>query len=332
MEHVLAAIGDIVSDAGLRLGATLLSPGSATSFAALACTFAIFAPLALRTQRKRRLRPGAAWRAMFPARVWKSASGRTDFLFFLLGTLFFGALFGWAIFSATQVRELVAGWLGAPMQPWLPGWASATLVTVVLFVAYEATYYLDHFLMHRVPFLWRFHKVHHQAESLSIFTNYRIHPVEAIGFSNLLALNMGATSGLLEWMFGAGVGPWTIGGANLLVLMLSVGVSNLQHSHLWIGFGPRWGKWFIGPAHHQIHHSVDPSHFNRNFGSILTVFDRMFGTFHMPAPRREKLSFGVHDWETAPHGWRAALFAPFLPDRAEIPSAVPAVPAPTPAA
>jgi sterol desaturase/sphingolipid hydroxylase (fatty acid hydroxylase superfamily) len=313
MERVLAAIEHVVATAGLQLGAVFLAPGSSVSLAALACTFAVFAPLALRTRRKRRLRRGAAWRAMFPARLWKSASSRTDFLFFLLGTLFYGMLFGWAVFSGDYIRGVVGGWLGGPAEQWLPGWASAAVATLVLFVVYEATYYQDHFLMHRVPFLWRFHKVHHQAESLSIMTGYRIHPVEAVGFSNLLALNLGTASALLQWTLGAGVNAWTLGSTNLLIVVLNVTLSNLQHSHLWIGFGPRWGKWFIGPAHHQIHHSTNPAHFNRNFGSVLTVFDRMFGTFHLPAERRERLSFGVDDGETAPHGWRAALFAPFLP-------------------
>jgi sterol desaturase/sphingolipid hydroxylase (fatty acid hydroxylase superfamily) len=96
-------------------------------------------------------------------------------------------------------------------------------------------------------------------------------------------------------------------------MVAGVGLSNLQHSHLWVGFGPGWGKWIIGPAHHQIHHSADPAHFDSNFGSVLTVFDRMFGTFRMPAQQRERLTFGVHDDEPNPHGWRAALFAPFLP-------------------
>ncbi|HEU4651196.1 MAG TPA: sterol desaturase family protein, partial [Croceibacterium sp.] len=102
-------------------------------------------------------------------------------------------------------------------------------------------------------------------------------------------------------------------GTNLLIMVLAVGLTNLQHSHLWVGFGGRWGKWIIGPAHHQIHHSTDPAHFNRNLGSVLTVFDRLFGTFYMPAERREPLRFGVDDGEPHPHGWRAALFAPILP-------------------
>lgn len=313
MERIASAIEYVLTTASMQLGGAFLLPGSTVSLAALACSFVVFAALALRTRRKRRLRPGAARRAMFPSRLWRSASGRTDIAFFVLGTMFSGMLIGWSIFSADQVRALLAGWLGTPAPQWLPEWASAGIATVALFIAYEFAYYLDHFLMHRVPILWRFHKVHHQAESLSLLTNFRIHPVEAIGFANILALILGGTSAVLQWVLGAGVDAWTLGGTNLLIMVSSVALSHLQHSHLWVGFGPCWGKWLIGPAHHQIHHSADPAHFNRNFGSVLTVFDRLMGTFHLPAERRERLSFGVHDGETAPHGWRAALLAPFLP-------------------
>src|SRR5687767_5075684 len=131
MESALTVIEYFVETAVLRLAAAFLTPGSNASIAALACTLAVFAPLALRTRRKRRLRRGTARRAMFPARLWKSASGRTDILFFLLGTMFVTTLIGWAVFSGDQVRGLAAGWLGPPMQQWLPGWASAAIATVV---------------------------------------------------------------------------------------------------------------------------------------------------------------------------------------------------------
>ncbi|MEG3153221.1 hypothetical protein U1769_25345, partial [Sphingomonas sp. ZT3P38] len=73
------------------------------------------------------------------------------------------------------------------------------------------------------------------------------------------------------------------------------------------------GRVLLGPAHHQIHHSMNPEHFNCNLGSTVALFDRMFGTFHLPEAKREKLRFGVDDREANPHGLRAALFAPFLP-------------------
>lgn len=310
-----AAADTIVTSWGNQLGATFLSTGSTHSLAALAVSLLLFVALAI--PRGRQVRLAVLRRALFPNRLWRSASGRTDAAFFALGILFAGLLIGWAIFSAEQVRALASLLLGPAPAPWLPGWARAGLATAILFLAYEFAYWLDHWLMHRVPLFWHFHKVHHQAESLSLLTNARVHPVETIGFYNLLALVLGLCAALIERAIGT-FDVVAIGGTNALIMLAAVLVAHLQHSHLWVGFGPRWGRLLMGPAHHQIHHSADPLHFNKNLGSSLALFDRLFGTFHMPLPDREKLRFGVDDAETAPHGARAALLTPFVAAAAQI--------------
>jgi sterol desaturase/sphingolipid hydroxylase (fatty acid hydroxylase superfamily) len=323
MERVAAAIEHVLTSGGGQLASTLLAPGSTFSIAALACSLAVFVMLAAPPGRKRRLRTRSLRRALFPGRLWRSASGRADIAFVIFGVLFSGLAIGWAVFSADQVRALAGGWLGVAGPGRVPGWAGTAIATAALFLAYEFAYWSDHWLMHNVPFLWRFHKVHHQAESLSLATNFRVHPLETIGFANIQALYLGTTGAVLERTLGAGVSAWTLGGTNLLILLFAVTLNHLQHSHLWLGFGPRWGKWLLGPAPHQIHHSANPAHFGCNLGSSLTLFDRLFGTFRMPAARREVLRFGVEDGETTPHGLRAALFAPFLPG----PRPEPALPA-----
>jgi sterol desaturase/sphingolipid hydroxylase (fatty acid hydroxylase superfamily) len=313
MERTAAAIGQVLTAWRDTLGTTFFAPGSSLSLGALACTFAVLVALGIPARRGRRLPLRVLRRALLPDRLWRSASGQTDIGYFLFGLLVFGLAFGWALVSADQVRALINARIDAPGPQPLPYWASATLATVAFFIAYEAAYWTDHWLMHRVPFLWRFHKIHHQAESLSLLTNYRVHPFEAVLFINIQALFFGITGASLERALGGGASPWTLGGSNVLAMLFAVGLNHLQHSHLWITFGPRWGKVLLGPAHHQIHHSADPDHFGRNLGSSFALFDRLFGTFHMPAPRRERLRFGVDDGETAPHGLRAALVGPFLP-------------------
>lgn len=314
MDRAFDAIGYVAASCVNQLGGTFLLPGSTYSFGALIGSLALFLVLAIPFRRKRPARLKVLVRVLIPRRLLGSASGRLDLAYFVLGMLFSGLLIGWAIFSADQVRGLVTGSIGVPGPPILPGWMSAVIATIVLFIAYEFAYWFDHWLMHRVPLLWRFHKVHHQAESLSLLTNSRVHPVETIGFANLLALVMGMTGAALEQLLGGGVSPLSLGGSNLLIMLAAICITHLQHSHLWIRFGPRWGRVLLGPAHHQIHHSADPAHFDRNLGSSLALFDRLFGTFHMPEAKREQLRFGVDDGETDPHGVRAALFAPFLPE------------------
>jgi len=66
------------------------------------------------------------------------------------------------------------------------------------------------------------------------------------------------------------------------------------------------------PAHHQIHHSTDPAHFNRNLGSFLAIWDWMFGTLYMPGRTRQKLDFGVEPKGQEAHTVRGGLIAPVL--------------------
>lgn len=74
----------------------------------------------------------------------------------------------------------------------------------------------------------------------------------------------------------------------------------------------------MSPAHHQIHHSNSVEHFDRNFGSSLAVFDWLFGTLHVPAKEREKLTFGVERDGSDPHSVSGALAAPFVRAAAQL--------------
>jgi len=309
LAHALAAVPRAV---GERLAYTLIAPGSTMSLPALALSLAAFAIAVAHRRRGRGVPLRVLRRVLFPRRLLGTASGRTDAWFALTGVTITGVAIGWTLLSAELVRAGVQPWLGAPVGAWLPNWAAAAIATLVLYVAYEFAYFVDHWLMHRVAWLWHFHKVHHQAESLSLLTNYRVHPVDTIVFANLLALVLGVTQALLTVVLGRGASPLAIGGTNLLVLVFATVLTHLQHSHLWITFGPRWGRWLLAPAHHQIHHSDDPRHHNRNMGDVLAIFDRMFGTFWMPAPVREVTRFGVDDGTPDPHGVRAALLDPFV--------------------
>lgn len=286
-----------------------LRAGSTFSLPMLVVTLAIFVVLAV--PRGRAIRPRVLARALFPHRLFHSASGRTDLAYALAGATVMGLAIGWALLGAEQVRLAVQPWLGQPWQPRLPPPAAHAIATVTLFVAYEFAYWFDHRLKHTVPALWHFHKVHHQAESLSLLTNFRVHPVDTAIYLNIVAVTLGATQAMLQVMLGTDATPLAIGGTNALVWATAVGLSHLQHSHLWVTFGPRWGRWFLSPAHHQVHHSREARHYNRNYGDVLAIFDRLFGTLWIPAATREVTRFGVEDGEPAPHDWRAAFLQPF---------------------
>ena len=69
--------------------------------------------------------------------------------------------------------------------------------------------------------------------------------------------------------------------------------ANLRHSHVWLSFGPRLEHVLNSPAQHQIHHSDAPRHFNRNFGTNLSLWDWMFGTLYVTTSTPEDIRFGT---------------------------------------
>jgi sterol desaturase/sphingolipid hydroxylase (fatty acid hydroxylase superfamily) len=80
---------------------------------------------------------------------------------------------------------------------------------------------------------------------------------------------------------------------------------------MWISFRGVLGRIFISPAHHQVHHSGNPEHFNKNFGSCLAVWDWMFGTLYVPQKQRERLTFGFADNPDA-HTVKGELVDPLI--------------------
>jgi sterol desaturase/sphingolipid hydroxylase (fatty acid hydroxylase superfamily) len=67
----------------------------------------------------------------------------------------------------------------------------------------------------------------------------------------------------------------------------------VRHTHYKISFGAL-DNYILSPHWHQLHHSADPRHYDKNFGLLLSVWDRMFGTAFVPDPA-EDMKFGLID-------------------------------------
>jgi sterol desaturase/sphingolipid hydroxylase (fatty acid hydroxylase superfamily) len=304
-----------VSFVATRLAALFLPLDSSFSVVSLlsACAVAAAFLLLKRRPEKRSARYAVMRRALFPTWLYRNASFRADVGLMLFNVLAFTALFGWAVFSAGFFDDAVNGaltrYLGASAGIGLNNVAGKVSATVVLFIAYELAYWIDHYLSHRVPFLWEFHRVHHTAEVLSPLTNFRVHPVDTIVFSNILGLFTGVTEGVLTYLkFGIDFGT----GPNVIFIAFVWLIGHLQHSHIWISVTGPLGRLIMSPAHHQIHHSDNPKHFDRNFGSCLSIWDWLFGTLHMPERERERLTFGVGHRVATEHTVLGTMFTPFF--------------------
>ncbi len=169
--------------------------------------------------------------------------------------------------------------------------AFSVLFTIMMLLAYDISYYLYHNLQHRIPVLWELHKVHHSAEVMVGTTKDRIHPIDDVMNRVWDGLITGPVYGF--WLFFA-FDPveLTILGINVYVLRNIIMMDFVRHTHLKISFGPLVNQIILCPHYHQLHHSTNPKHFDKNFGLMLSVWDRIFGTLHVPEPN-ESFSFGL---------------------------------------
>jgi len=168
-----------------------------------------------------------------------------------------------------------------------------SIVMAVLTVALaDFVFFFAHFSMHRVPILWHFHETHHSAETLTPVTVYRVHPVESL--VNGIAGAIASACIVLPYEAHSGTEPGvlTFYGVNSVLFVFFLVAFQLRHSHIWLSYGPVLSRIFISPAQHQIHHSVDPKHWNKNYGFTFAIWDLLFRSLYVPKTH-EVITFGV---------------------------------------
>lgn len=127
----------------------------------------------------------------------------------------------------------------------------------------DFTTYWVHRLQHASRFVWAFHSTHHSQEQLNFATTTRFHPVDHF-ISDTLKF-------VPQLMLGASPMSWL----PLYLTMEFIAIT--QHSRIKWRFGPL-SRILVTPRFHSFHHSVDPRHYNKNFGGLLSIWDHMFGT------------------------------------------------------
>jgi sterol desaturase/sphingolipid hydroxylase (fatty acid hydroxylase superfamily) len=145
---------------------------------------------------------------------------------------------------------------------------------------------------------------------MTTLTELRQHPVEIIAFMNWIGLATGIVFGVMTYAFGPGVRPFTLLNGNILTMMFFLTYGHLRHSNLWIAFTGFAGRILQSPAHHQLHHSANPAHFDKNLGFALAFWDWAFGTLAIPAKTREPIVFGFGDEGAQFRSILSALVAP----------------------
>ncbi|ASP38654.1 hypothetical protein CHH28_08170 [Bacterioplanes sanyensis] len=216
---------------------------------------------------------------------WWHPSARQDYVLVAINIALFAALGSATLVLILYVANIsFESWsaLASPA-PWAPwhGPFSALLYAVLLLLLDDLSRYGLHRVLH-TRWLWRIHRVHHAANVLTPITFLRVHPLEKLLYQWRTALLHGGLSGSYFFLFGQHSQPWLIFGISGTVLMFNLLGANLRHSHIPIRYG-YFERWLISPAQHQYHHSMRGS--RCNFGSMLAVWDRLFGSWRSGAHR-----------------------------------------------
>ncbi|MEM7101130.1 MAG: sterol desaturase family protein [Pseudomonadota bacterium] len=181
----------------------------------------------------------------------------------------------------------------------LPTW----LLVVVTLLLRGFISFFTHFLNHKIPLLWRLHRVHHMDNELDVSTTVRIHPLE-------MFVNAGIS---VPIAIALGLPPWIL----LFYELLDVAVTLFSHSNLRLPRGlERWLRYIIAtPGVHTVHHSVEKEETDSNYSAVFPIWDIVFRTFKPgdQPPRRLGLKeFDVDD--VSRFGW--LLASPFRSARA----------------
>lgn len=239
-------------------------------------------------------------RFCFPKEVYRHPSAQVDYLFFLINRAGTAVLLAPMLIGAASVsavlRPMMDSLWGPAAADAAPGALGIGLLTAAALLAMDLGLFIAHYLQHKVPLLWEFHKVHHSAEVMTPITVYRMHPVDDLLSGTVVGLLTGLVHAVFMHVYGVAGAEFTVFKLNLGVFLFYLFGYNLRHSHIWLAY-PGWlAHLLISPAQHQIHHSDAPRHFDRNLGFIFAFWDWLAGTLYVPRGR-EEIRYGLYAGE-----------------------------------
>jgi len=179
------------------------------------------------------------------------------------------------------------------------------LQVIEVMVLTDFAQYWFHRVFHRVPFLWGFHAVHHSTRAMDWLAGARMHFVEIVLLRGVTAI------------------PMLTFGFTPTALQIYIGIvyvySSLLHANVRGNFD-RIGHFVATPRFHHWHHALEAEGVDKNFAIHFPLFDRLFGTFHMP-PGRWPQGYGVP--EQVPQGYVRQFLYPFRRKSSPAPSPPP---------
>lgn len=182
---------------------------------------------------------------------------------------------------------------------WLdwPGWVEVVLAVLVL----DFAIWLQHLVTHKIPILWRLHRVHHADVDIDVTTAIRFHPVE-------IALSMLLKIGLV----------YLLGPSALAVILFEVilnGTAMFNHANIKLPLAADavLRRVLVTPDMHRVHHSIHRIEHDSNYGFSLSIWDRLFGTYiAQPKGGHTGMTIGLEWQDDRPSQFGWSLSLPFL--------------------
>jgi sterol desaturase/sphingolipid hydroxylase (fatty acid hydroxylase superfamily) len=201
------------------------------------------------------------------------------------------------------IHHFIPGGVLAGIAAW-PVWLKACATMMVG----ETAYYWAHRLSHQIPFLWRFHAVHHSAEQLDFLVNTRMHPVDLV-WSRMIMLTPIFALGLANPL------RFDDGLVATAILLTGSMWGYFIHSNVRWRLGPF--EWLLTtPAFHHWHHTNDDQRRDCNYASMFPWLDRIFGTHHLPNAWPER--YGID--QPMPDSLAGQFIHPLAPSRPLLPA------------
>lgn len=215
------------------------------------------------------------------------------FNYFLFSLIAYNAIsnVGFELFNKFLALFGIHNLVAIEISSW-PNWVQF----LTMFVIADFIQWNTHRLLHRVPTLWEFHKVHHSVEQMGFAAHLRYHWMETIIYKSIQYIPLA--------MIGFGLKDFFI------MHIITVIIGHINHSNLNITYGPL--KYILNnPAMHIWHHAKEvPDPHGVNFGISLSLWDYLFKTNYIPKTGRD-IQLGFDDMEAFPKSFVGQAIYPF---------------------
>jgi sterol desaturase/sphingolipid hydroxylase (fatty acid hydroxylase superfamily) len=232
---------------------------------------------------------------LFPSSFLDNPNVRRDLVIYvvigiteaLVQLYVFAGVFLW---TEDNVRGLLGEYFTSPaIEPSLPVMVTFTAAAIM---AEDLQFYALHWFLHNTQLGWSIHMTHHSQTQVNVFTDDRENPLFPLLNFMLPAVFVAVPMGVFVFLVPKAE-ELVVMGFSIFFFLYKV-TKIFRHSHVLVRF-PRPVEWFLqSPAFHIVHHSALPQHMSKNLGNVTTIWDRVFGTLHVPKPG-EDYQFGTGD-------------------------------------